>query len=80
MFRQTLSVVCLIALATSASAWFAVGSRVEGDDIISSQTALTLETELPTNHTINMLFDGGENTFTYARFDVVEVSLNFLIT
>lgn len=75
MFRQTLLLVCLIALASSVS----VGNRVEGDDIISIHTVVTLETELSTNHTINMLFDGVDDTFTYASFLVVEVSLyNFL--
>lgn len=74
MFRQTVLLVCLIAFATSASAWFGVGFREEGDQNIFNQTAQTLETEFPTNHTINLLFDAGESTFTHSRFEIEPVS------
>lgn len=74
MFRQTLLLACIIALATSASAWFGVGIREEGDQNIFNQTAQSFETEFPTNHTINLLFDAGQSTFTHARFVIEEVS------
>lgn len=76
MFRQTLVLfVCLIALAVGNEfIWFGIGSRVDGDQNISNQTAQTFETEFPTTHKINLLFYGGESTFTHARFVIEEVS------
>lgn len=76
MFHQTLTLVCLIALANSTSAWFGVGERVEGDQPIFNQTIRSFETEFPTNHKVLMFFHG-ENTFTHVRFDVESVSLLF---
>lgn len=73
MFRQTIILFVLIAAATKSSAWFEVGTRVTGDQNIFNQTIQTIETVLPTNHTITKVFFGEEYTFTYSRFDVYEV-------
>lgn len=73
MFRQTIILVGLIAIATQTSAWFEVGTRVPGDQNIFNQTSQTTETDLPQRHTITKLFTGGEYTFTFSRFDVYEV-------
>lgn len=75
MFCQTILLASIIALATSTSSWFEVGTRVVGDRNISNRTDQTAETELPKNHTIllSLSLVGSENTFTYGRFDVYEV-------
>lgn len=73
MFRQTIILVSLIAGAAAAT-YFTIGTRVDGDQNIYNQTSQSFETVLPTTHTVNMFFLGGENTFTFSRFDVYEVS------
>lgn len=75
MFRQTIVLACFIALAVASDeAWFGIGARVEGDQNLSNQTTTSLETSVPTQHSINLLFFGGANTFTFGRFDVYGVS------
>lgn len=76
MFRQTIILVCLIAIATPSDSWFEVGTRVDGDQNIANQTSQSIETDLPTIHTVIKLFLGGQNTF-YSRFDVYEVRFKF---
>lgn len=78
MFRQLVVLSCFIALAiASDDLWFEIGYRVEGDQNLFNQTTRSFETELPTRHSINLLFDGGANTFTHARFDIEGVSFVF---
>lgn len=78
MFRQTIVLACLIALAVASDdVWFGVGSRVEGDVNLSNQTTTSFRTEEPTSHTINLLYFAGSSTFTFGRFDIENVSFFF---
>lgn len=80
MFRQTILILSLVALATCNPTWFGVGTRVDGDQNIHNQTTRSLLTDFFTNHTVTITFYGGENTFTYSRVDIDQVSLYYSTT
>lgn len=81
MFRQAVVLAaCLIALAVASDdIWFELGFRVEGDQNLVNQTTRSFLTESAQRHSINLLFIGGENTFTHSRFDIEGVSFRFLV-
>lgn len=76
MFRQTIILACLIALAASSdSDWFEIGTRVDGDQNIHNRTSRSYPSDLPRVHVVYTAFDAGDTNsyFTYSRFDVEEV-------
>lgn len=73
MFRQTILLVSLIALATAQSAYYAHGVRQDGDQFIETiyqQTELTEETS---THIVNVRISDANTTLTYVQYNVLEV-------
>lgn len=77
MFRQTIILACLIAVAASSeSDWFEIGTRVDGDQNILNQTSRSYPSDSPRVHVVYTAFAASATNsfFTFSRFDVEEVS------
>lgn len=77
MFRQSILLISLIALATAQSAYYAHGVRQDGDQHIETLYHQTELTETSSVHIVNVRVSDANTTLTYVQYNVLEVRKNY---